>query len=109
MKVMDAIKSKAEYIPANTDIDSMINVIATDRGVDTTATYTQGLAEDTDLCVADIYFHLAQHPKISEGKLGLSVDPKSLRAARASLFYKHGKKPPEFANRPKMTGAKIEW
>ncbi len=113
MKVYEAIQKKSQLIPAKSDSEfmSLINVICTDRTINTGATYTVLNAQETDLAVADIYGLMAQTPEINDGKFGISVDADAFRDGRRFLYYKWGIEMPELENRPVTTtaGNSISW
>jgi len=98
MTVLEALKGLIEFEYSNNDL---FNLKLMDQGLRSNATFRTYtvIQRGVDLALADVYLHLAVHPKASEGDRSISFDGKELRAARRRLFNKWGMEPPESPTR----------
>jgi len=93
-----ALKAMIEFSYSN---DNLFEKIMLDHGLTTSDTYAATDRQDVDMCLADVYLHLATHPDYNEGGQSVKFPKKELLAARQRLYAKYGARPPEFASRPK--------
>jgi hypothetical protein len=103
MTKLEALKATIEFEYTN---DNLFTKVLTDRGITGSATYTASDAQDIDLCLADIYLYLAQHPDYTEGKQSEKWSGIDLIQARNDLFAKYGLRPPEQSAKKVINGTR---
>jgi len=106
MTNLEALKSMIEFGYSN---DNLFTKILTDNDVTSSDTYTSDDQKSLDMCLADLYLYLAQHPDLREGGLGLKWTPEALLRARRLLFAKHGLQAPEMSSRPATVDGTQIW
>lgn len=93
LTLLQALQAGVEYSNSN-----LFEKVLTDHGLSGSTTYTSAYEEAVDLCLADIYMHLAVHPELREGSWATSMNSEELLKARRLLYQKHGLVPPEEEN-----------
>jgi hypothetical protein len=85
MTNLAALKSMIEWYNAD-----LFTKVMLERNVIGTATYTVTDQQNLDLCLADIYFFLAQQPTFKDGNSQLGWTPARLMSARKVILLKYG-------------------
>lgn len=86
MTKLEALQSIIDFeVPVN-----LINKVLIDEGVDGNADYSVSDKKEIDLCLAELYFHLAAKADISEGDISIKIDRKSLLSLRDDILRKYG-------------------
>ncbi len=95
MNYLEALQAMTEYRSTNNNL--FIKALL-DGGLTTGGTYTSSDEQAVDLVMADIYFSLAGHPEMIEGRWKVKYPVDKLYSLRKKIYDKWGLDLPENSN-----------